>query len=264
MATVYLNGVTIETYGVVVTALSGWLDVPAYSYPMIELVGVPGQSPVGVPIKVAPREMTVSCYLNTATTYLERRQKLAALALACQGQIEFATDEDPNRICYTVLLGGSGSGILEQALANPYALITLKLLAPDPHWYQKMPTVIPLPTGEREPLPLGSAPCRGRINVNHGGSGSGTVGAKLRHASGTILGQLTFTGVTLATDDSVEIDCQSFRAWRYLAATNVWSDITSTMSAGQDFFVFDPLDQPTLELDNGYDGWVAYRKAEMI
>lgn len=266
MATVYLNGEAIENYGVIVTGLTDWLDVPRTEYPVVEIPGAPGVRLVGgIAPKSSPRQMTMTCYLNTAATLAERRSKLAALALACRGLIEWSTSEDTNRACYGVLEEGAGRGIQEEALANPFALLTLRFTAHDPHWYQKVPTLLALPSGERVSLPLGSAPCRGVITINHGESGSGTVEAVLRDKTGTMLQTLTLTGVTLATDDSVVLDSINFEAWRYLAATNTWSNVTANLTtAGQDFFVFDPLDQPTLALSNGYDGSVAYRKAEQL
>lgn len=266
MATIYLNGVTIETYGVIVTGLGDWLNLPEYTYPTVEIPGTPGTRLVGgISPKVSPGQRTVVCYLNTATTLAERRSKLAALALACRGLIEWSTDEDPNRVCYGVLTSGEGSGIQEEALANPYAILRLRFTVYDPHYYAKIPTLLPLASGERVPLTLGSAACRGLIGINQGESGTGTVEAVLRDRTGAVLQTLTLTGVTLATDDSVLLDCINHEAWRYIAATNTWSEVTGNLTtAGQDFFVFDPLDAPTLELSNGYDGWVAYRKAEQL
>lgn len=262
MASVYLNDIPIETYGVVVTALTGWINLPQTEIPAIDAVGYPGPLPVGMSPRLAPRQMAVTCYVNAASSQAEKRSQLAALALAAQGLVEVSVDDDPSRVSYAVLTDGEGNGISEQVLAHAKALLILRFTAHDPYYYQRTPTLLALRANTRETIPLGSAPVRGVVGINAGGSG--IPGMVLRHRSGEILAQLDFDGVTLDTGDSLEISHREGWADQYDASGSAWTSVMAYLGAGQDFCVFDPMDAPTLELLNGYDGWCLYRKADLV
>lgn len=272
MESVAVNNVEIEKYGFAVHEIRGWLNLPMTTYATQRVAGVPGMVRVATPPEIEPRELRVRCSLSPATL-LERRQLLATFVLAAQGEIEVTVADDPNRVSYCLVTDGSGQGITPQSMLEPGAMMEIVFMAHDPYYYQKSPSTYVLPPSTRVAVPVASAAVRGLVYVNGGGSGSGTIGLRLRLQTGEILNDMTLDNVAtvaalgalvVAAEDTVLFDCQNYTILQYDASASAWVDIFAYLKDGQDFLKFDPKDAPTLEILNGYDGWGVHRKADLV
>lgn len=244
--------------------LRGWVDLAPYDYALQSLSGQPGQVPVASALTIGIREMEVPLLVSPITV-AGRRAAIASLYALAQGQKEIRLGDDPDRVHYCLIRGATASGF-EPIWVEGELQVTLRLIAADPYVYQRASSSQVLPPVTRVALLGRTAPWRGIIQVNGGGSGSGTIGAVLRHMSGDEIGRMEFTNPTvlaLAAADSLEIDCRNFLVRQWIGASDSWLDVTSFLALGQDFLSFDPLDAPTLELLNNYDGHVRGRLADL-
>jgi len=265
MAMLFLNDVPIEELGIkLLESPTGWLDLAPYDYALQSVVGRPGQVAVGSALTIGSRPLAIP-YLLSPTTLAGRRAAAAALYALAQGEVEVRFGDDPERVYYCLVQSGSASGY-PPTWVEPGVSGVLRLIAVDPYAYHRAANSQVLPASTRVPLLRGTAPWRGIIVINGGGAGAGLLGTVLRHQSGDEIARMEFsnpTNLVLATADSLEIDCRNFASRQWVAATDSWTDVTAALAIGQDFMSFDPLDVPTLELLNGYDGHVRGRLADL-
>jgi hypothetical protein len=259
----FINDRAIEEMGFkLLEGQAGWIDLAPYDYALQTLAGQQGQTPVGSALTIGTRLLEVHL-LVSPTTVAGRRAAIASLYSMIQGQIEVRFRDDPDRIHYCLPQSASGTGY-EPIWVNAEVRLTLRLIAADPYVYQRVTTAQVLPANQRVSLLGRTAPWRGIIQVN--GGGTGLIGAVLKHMSGAEIGRMEFsnpTNLVLDPADTLEIDCRNFIARQWVAAGDVWLEVTSTLAIGHDFLSFDPLDAPTLELLNGYDGHVRGRLADL-
>lgn len=270
---VAFNGVPLEDYGYVCHDVGEWLNLPDAVFATVRVAGVPGEVAVNTPPSLASAIRDIEIGDVSSTSITGRRTKLRAFAAAVGGQSEVTFADDPTAITFCLVRGGRGRGVTPLTMLDPAIAYSLRLIAHDPYYYQLAPSVYVLPASTRVTVPLAGAPCRGLVTVNGGGAGSGAVGIRLRHQSGDVLAEMTLDNpvtiallgaLTFAAADTMLFDCQNYDVLHYVAASNTWISRLAYLNDGQDFPFFDPLDAPTLEILNGYDGWGVHRKADQV
>lgn len=259
MASIYVNGVAIEEYGLAVNTLVEWASLPKRTYKTVDVPLRDGKRPVSVGSTTEPRAIGLKLYVQP-TSFADRRAKLDALFAAMTGELEISTVENTNRVCYGYLEAASvtPAGL---AFVDPQVYADCQIVCYDPLWYDKSPQVVSLnavdtPTA----LPTGTARTRDiQIVLSNPSSSIVNPVLKLKDSRGAEAMRLTLTG-TIATGERLVIDCEQHTITRY-DTSNAAFDALSWLSGVEDFFYYDGNEAYTIEKTTAGTGPVYVRCA---
>lgn len=258
MADVTINGRDLADYGVIVSAMSGWLDAPERQ---METVIVPRRSGGLVTasgVQTQPRKLTLDLWVP-AVTVEARRTTLATLYRDLRGVVEMTISDAPGRFVYAILQTSTATPV-GPALVVPEATVRLTFIVPDPVAHSTSVDVLAIPAGgTRVAIPCGTAPHGGILRLV--GAGTNPCVLTVRDRGGVTLQTMTLS-TTWTTGEYVEVDCDAWtvKKWNGTTATNVLTALAATDT----FLRFSPEDDPTLSVTGCGGATLAYRKADIV
>ncbi len=243
-----INGVPVERYGLYVSSVSGALDLPARTYQIARPVERDGGVVMSQASSTGERMIKFVWYLQPVS-FLDRRNKLAALQQALRGRLEITTVEDPTKVCYGyfTVQPVTPAG---RWLVQPEMLLAPTIVCYDPLWYDVTPQTAALPAVNTPVLmPVGTALTR-RVTIQIHGAVSSPVTVTMLSLNGTTLATMTLA-LALTSGEYAEIQCDPDgpSILKYSGGTS--TDSISALGATETFFRFDPTDQPMLKIDKG-------------
>lgn len=225
--------------------------------------GVPGRMG-GVLLDPAPivpnRTIRIVGALEAATPALARSNLEQLRARFNRGLLEVRFSDQMDRVWFARRVQGIHDAERGQ-VRHRILRYTVELESCDAYAYATQATVTTL-VATRTSLPLGTAPSAPVISLM--GSGTDPV-VTYRRADGTVAQTLSFVGLTLGSNDFLEVDAEAQVIT--LSTNGVRTSGNALKSAGR-FFGLDPADGdaaasdwPTLEVTGVTQGAVLYRKA---
>lgn len=257
VTTIGINGVPVESYGLLVTSIDGWLNGPSYQHRTAQVIGRLGARMVTPGIGSDVRTISLEGYLQPSSL-ADRRTKLDALHRALTGRLSVTTSDNLTRECFAHLTNLGVKPVAGELWTGaPEAMVRVQLTCVDPLWYDVTPQSISA-AAVATPVAFdtsGAAPYRRLKIILQGGVTNPTL--TLKRATGATLATMRFTGV-LTSAEYLEIDCDpdvaTIKKWSGGTAT----DAMSWLNAADTFFAVDPLDVPTLEVSGTGATFIAY------
>ena len=259
LATIGINGVPVESYGLVAIDWQEWASAPTVKYGTTQLIGRMGPTPTVAGIAYTPKPLILAVQTADVDLATDRTQ-LGAWTLALQGQLEIESADMPGRVCY---------GLFEQGRTTQFGGVPLTLLSAQlqmvgaitcysPFWYDRSPSTFGGAAAARILLPVGTAPTTLRVWLC-GPYTNPTL--TLRDRTGTAIATMRFTDT--AADNTIYLDlvCDLPRHIdRYVSGVcAARNNGYALMDPADTFFTVDPLDGCTLETDSGSLAGIGWR-----
>lgn len=225
MSQFYFNDVAASAYGLVVGAVTGWLDSPVVSVPTAVIPGRAGATVSGT-AREQTRAIGMTGYVR-GTSPSDVRAKYELLKVATRtGTVKLAMPDGRARHIYAVR-----DSIMAPSVAGQFVQkdlpVDMKFTAFDPFFYDDAISSVVAPAV----LPMGTAPVRPVLTMT--GTTVTTPIFTLRDYAGAIVAQMTFASLALVPADTLIVDC----ALKTVRKNGV--NVLSFLSAG-DFFKIDP------------------------
>ena len=227
LTTIAIDGVPVEDAGLGLCGLGQWHDVTTRTYPTAQQPLRQGLRPVGSGSATEVRALDLRL-LVSPTSVTDRQTKLDTLSDRFAGQVEVASADAPNRVCF---------GLLEtmrvtspwKPFVNMSVYADARIVCHDPLWYDRDPQILWVATGTRVALPMGTGTVRRMVITAHGAATNPVF--ILRDQTGTEAQRMTLTGAP-SSSQWVDADCDRYALTLQSAGTDLfaagWLSVTET------------------------------------